>query len=242
MKWLGKFETQGHDTDFQGIVKAASVVEYMQEAARKHLDICHSTLDELKRNDAVFVLCRLTLANYGTLYSDDEIMVETWAASSHGASYPRYTKMFKDDRMIAELATVWTTINADTRRIVKMGDIIDKIAEPDSLSMDMMPRMKIPQAVTLSLVGEYNVGYSVCDVNGHLTNVIYIDMFCDHLRDGLKNRRITNIDIAYINEAPMGEILKVYTSREVDDGKYYLRAVRSDGKICAEAEFIIDSI
>ncbi len=242
MKWLGKFEIQSHDTDFQGICKAASVVEYMQEAARKHLDVCISTLNELKRNNAAFVLCRLTLANYGSLTVNDEIMVETWASSTHGASYPRFTKMYRDDQIVAELATVWTTINMDTRRIIKMGDVLDKIAETDTLSMDMMPRMRIPSNVLLTLVGEYFASYSVCDVNGHMNNVRYIDMFTDYLRGGLYNKRITNIDIAFISEAPMGDILKVYASREVDDGKYYMRAVRSDGKVCAEAEFIVDTI
>lgn len=243
MKWYGKFEIQGHDTDFQETAKASSVVEYMQEAARKHLDICTSTLDELKRNNSVFVLCRLTLANYKSLKANDEVTVETWASTSHGVSYPRYTKMHKDNELAAELATVWTTINTETRRIVKMGDVIDKIAEQgEPLSMGIPPRMKFPQTATLSLMAEYYVGYSVCDVNGHMNNVRYVDMFTDYLRDGLKNKRITNIDIAYINEAPMGETLKIYTSQEVDDGKYYLRAVRSDGKICAEAEFIIDEI
>ena len=94
----------------------------------------------------------------------------------------------------------------------------------------------------LTLVGEYFASYSVCDVNGHMNNVRYIDMFTDYLRGGLYNKRITNIDIAFVSEAPMGEILKVYASREVDDGKYYMRAVRSDGKVCAEAEFIVDTI
>lgn len=242
MKWCGKYEIQGHDTDFQGMGRASSVVEYMQEAARKHLDVCDSALEELENNSAVFVLCRLTLGYHASVKVNDIVSIETWPGITRGVSYPRYTKMYKDSQTVAELSTVWTTINTETRRIIKLGDILSGVAEAETLSMEVSPRMRIPQTADLLLSGQYKVGYWVCDTNGHMNNVRYIDMFCDHLNEGLKSKRITNIDITYVNEAPMGEVLKIYASRQGDDGKYYLRAIRSDGKTCSEAEFTVKEL
>ena len=143
--------------------------------------------------------------------------------------------------MVAEIAGVWTSIDAGTHRLVRMGEELDRIAEEGELSFEVS-RFKMPQTVQLSLMGEYNIGYSVCDVNCHMNNVRYIDMFSDFIPGGLGGKRIVNADVYYVNEAPMGDCLKIYVSREVDDGKYYFRSVRGDGKVCAEAEFIIDKI
>ncbi len=242
MKWLGKFEFQSHDMDFQGVAKASSLVKYMQEAARKQLEVTGPTEKDMKANNSAFILCRLTLASYSDVRADDEALVETWACPSHGVSYPRNTKMYVNNRMVAELAGVWTVIDINTRRFVRMGEVLDKISEEDALSLDVTPRFKIPADIPLSLVGEYNIGYSVCDVNLHMNNVRYIDMFSDFIPGGLKSKRIINLDITYINEAPMGDFLKIYVSREIDDGKFYFRAFRGDGKVCAEAEFILDRI
>ena len=243
MKWLGKFEIQSHDADFQRIAKASSLVKYMQEAARKQLEVSGPTEKDMAENHAAFVLCRLTLAIYSPVYPDSEALVETWACPSNRISYPRNTKMYVNDKMVAELAGVWTAIDTTaTRKFVRMGEVLDKIAEDEELSLDVDPRFKIPADINLSLVGEYNVGYSVCDVNHHMNNVRYIDMFSDYIIGGLNGKRITNADITFVNEAPMGDFLKIYASREVDDGKYYFRAYRGDGKVCAEAMFILDRI
>ncbi len=242
MKWLGNFEFGSHDMDYQGCAKASSVVEYMQEAARKHLEVAGPTSKEMKQNNSAFVVCRLTLANYASIYTDDKVLCETWACYSHGLSYPRCTKMYKNNRIAAELATVWTAVDTNTRRFVRMGEVLDRIAENDALSFEVTPRFKLPQNLNFSLVGEFSVGYMVCDENRHMNNVRYIDMFCEFIPGGLENKKITNVDISFVSEAPMGDILKVYATREVEDGKYYFKAIRSDGKVCTEAEFIVDRI
>ena len=48
------------------------------------------------------------------------------------------------------------------------------------------------------------------------------------------------ISISFQNEAPLGEVLKVY--RAVEDDTYYVRTIREDGKINSEAEVIVEKI
>ena len=58
MKWLGNFKFSSHDTDYQEVVKASSVVEYMQEGARLQLEECGPTEKDMKANNFAFVLSR----------------------------------------------------------------------------------------------------------------------------------------------------------------------------------------
>ena len=45
---------------------------------------------------------------------------------------------------------------------------------------------------------------------------------------------IRSVTIHYINEAPMGELVRVL--RAENDGIYYFRSIRADGKINTEAK------
>ena len=43
-----------------------------------------------------------------------------------------------------------------------------------------------------------------------------------------------------MNEAPLGEVLKVYAGQS--DGVYYLRTLRHDGSVNVEAEIITEAV
>ena len=55
----------------------------------------------------------------------------------------------------------------------------------------------------------------------------------------MENKRVIAMSISYAHEAPLGELLKVYTAES--DGVYYFRTVRSsDGLTNAEANIIVE--
>jgi acyl-ACP thioesterase len=81
-------------------------------------------------------------------------------------------------------------------------------------------------------VGNYTVYYSDTDQNRHMNNTRYPDMYSNFLP--LDGKRIRSMSIAYMNEAPLGEVLSVEMAE--NDGFYYFRTVRSDGKINSEAQ------
>jgi acyl-ACP thioesterase len=65
-----------------------------------------------------------------------------------------------------------------------------------------------------------------------MNNTRYPDMYSNFLP--LDGKRIRSMSIAYMNEAPLGEVLSVEMAE--NDGFYYFRTVRSDGKINSEAQ------
>ena len=56
----------------------------------------------------------------------------------------------------------------------------------------------------------------------------------------MDGKRIRSLSISYRAEAPMGETLRVL--RAYEDGVYYLRTVREDGKTNTEAEIVLAEI
>jgi acyl-ACP thioesterase len=94
--------------------------------------------------------------------------------------------------------------------------------------------------VELHLVGERTVEYSDIDLNGHMNNTRYPDFLCGHIEGGMKGQRVISMGISFVNEAPLGEVLKVYAGQS--DGVYYLRTLRHDGSVNVEAEIITEAI
>ena len=99
--------------------------------------------------------------------------------------------------------------------------------------------MRIPNELKLNLVGEYSVRYSDIDLNGHVNNTNYPDMFFNCLPKP-ESKILKSFAISYVNEAKMGDNLKIYVART--DGKYYMRSIHDDGRINAEAEFITENM
>ena len=77
------------------------------------------------------------------------------------------------------------------------------------------------------------------DLNMHMNNTNYPDMLCDYI-PGMENRRVLSFTVNYIHEARLGEELSVlYAER---DGVQYLRSLRADGSLNAEARFVTEVI
>ena len=109
--------------------------------------------------------------------------------------------------------------------------------DPDTETCDMkVGRPAIPRGKELSFVGERKVVYSDADMNMHMNNAHYPDMFCDYIPE-LVGRRLAGFSISYANEARLNEKFDVLRYAEGND--FYFRTVLSDGKVGAEAKFTL---
>ena len=145
-----------------------------------------------------------------------------------------------DGNIIAEAATVWGIIDIERRRFCKLAEFEPHInVTEEALELDSPSRIHIPSDIPLRLVGEKTVLYSDTDVNGHMNNTNYPDLYCDFI-PGMSKKRIIMMGINYSSEAKEGEVLKVYMDES--DGQYYFRTVKSDGTTNSEAIIMPEDI
>ena len=97
---------------------------------------------------------------------------------------------------------------------------------------------KINMPKTLLEVGKYTVLYSDTDQNKHMNNTRYPDMYSNFLP--LKNKRIDEITISYLNEAASGERLTIEGASVGD--RFYIRSIKENGKVNTEAELHLTDI
>jgi len=240
MVWSEQYRINSHGCDLNGTVKPSVILRYMHETANLQMQHCGPSNDELRKQGKAFILSKINMSIYEQLHAFDSIKVETWAAESRGVSFYRCSRVFRGDELVAEMVGVFALVDIENKTFCRVNDVKFGFDTEDMmLELDMPSRIRIPDGLDLTLRGEHTVTYSQTDVNMHLNNTNYLDMFCDYLPN-IKNKRVITVSINYSAEAPLGETLKVYCGE--DDGTYYFRTVREDGKTNAEAIIIAEYI
>jgi len=212
----------------------------MHETANLQMLNCGPSNEELRANNKAFILSKVNISYYRSLYAFDVIKVQTWACESRGVSFYRCSRVWRGEELVAEMLAVFALVDTQTKKLCRVSDVAFGFdTEPDMIELDVPARFKIPPETDLGLRGEFTVMYSDTDANMHMNNTNYLDVICNHLPD-TANERIVSAVISYNNEAPLGSTVKVYRGK--DDDTYYFRTVREDGLTNSEALIITDKI
>ena len=228
-------EVDVHDVDFNGVAKTSSIMRYIQTAAQSQLTAGGMSYDELRSRSRAFILSRIRLEVARPLRAYAPLTAVSYPSDSRGYSFFRCYELFSDGEAVARAISVWALIDTDTRSLVRVNDfdLGLKTLPPLDLSLS---HFHLPS--DLADVGGYGVHYGDADQNMHMNNTKYPDMYSNFLPLG--GKMIKSITINYLNEAALGEKLRV--CRALNDGKYYFRTVRSDGKTNSEAEIVLSDI
>lgn len=239
MKWSQEYTVNIHDVDLNGIVSVSGILRYMQDACNNQMNAQKPSYEELLAQGYAFILSRIGISVYAPVHAYEKITVETWAVASRGMIYNRCYRVLRDGEIVAEATSAWALVGVEDRRFHRVGEIPLNYSEDAPLELDLPARFRIPAEAEMTLRGERTVLYSEVDQNRHLNNTRYPDLFCSFLPEMPKSRVLTAV-ISFLNEAPLGETLKVYCGEY--DGMHYVRSVRADGSVNAEAEFMLEPI
>lgn len=236
MIYTNDIEVDIHEVDYNGVARASALMRYMQTAAQNQLTENGMSYDELIERNRAFILSRITMEFSAPLRAYDRISALSFPCESRGFSFLRCHALEKEGQPIAKALSVWALIDTETRGLVKVNDFELGLTTNKPLDISLA-RFVIPKEI--SPVGSFKVRYSDTDQNRHMNNTRYPDMYSDFLP--LEKKRIERISINYLNEAPAGEELTVYSC--VDEmGIYYFRTVRKDGLTNTEAQIMLCDI
>ncbi len=239
MKTYRKYLIDVHHCDASGNLKASHLLKFMQETSSVQLAQTSMAQPKLLEDNKSYVLCRLNMSIYKKVGPYSEIEISTWPCESSGLSFVRCYRARLDGNIVAEATTVWGIIDIQKRKFCRVSDFNLEIETDEPLELDSPSRIRIPQELTLGLVGERTVSYSDIDINGHMNNTVYPDMLCDFIPD-MSKKRILMMGINYSSEVKEGENLKVYLGES--DGQYYIRTLKSDGTVNCEAMFMVEAL
>lgn len=229
------FTVDFHDTDLYARVRPSAILRYMQETANLHLNTYGPTMDEMRAGGRAFLLSRIRVAIRRPLAAYTPIVAQTWVDDDErGFSFGRYYRITTaDNETVAEATSVWALVDLADHHPIRVSAFQHNFTGDTPLDLALPRRIRFTDEP--ELVGERRIVYSDCDYNGHINNTHYPDLLCDFLPEG-EHRRVRDIVINFLGEAPLGDTLTVYREPAPEqDGRYLFRTRRADGSINIEA-------
>lgn len=241
MRHTVDYEILSHDTGHNGEVHPSAVFRYFQETADHQMRTEGPTYRELYEQGLAFVLSRMHVRLHATLRSYDKVTVQTWAYDPpRGAAFERYYQLYRGDELVADAASVWALLGIKTGELCRVDATNVHYGSDEPL--DIGTRFRLPSLEWIA-ADAHTVRYADVDINNHMNNTRYPDMLCDRIPD-IDARRITDLQIAYLSEAPLGETLAVKRAVTEEDGHtvYWFETERQDGKCNVRARIETERI
>ncbi len=240
MKQTEIYRINAHDVDYNGLLTPTGYMKYLQDCAYCQMETDGPSYDELFSRGLAFVLSRIRILFFEPVRAHEYVKATTWSCGGHAASFIRCYGMEKDGIEVARGKSVWALYDVNNRKLVRYADAEINYATDEEADVEMPKRPEF--AGVPELLGVRKVFYADADQNRHMNNTRYADMLWDFL-PGHEDKRITSIDISYLNEAPLGEEIEVYGGAGADGDGYVFRTVRrSDGKVNALAKLTFTHI
>ncbi len=127
-------------------------------------------------------------------------------------------EIFKEEKLIARIASTWSVIDINTHSIIPVGTALTgcRNMQPFEKREDDLTYNKISAITTPTKTQEFEVRYNDIDVNGHANNGNYIIWALEPLNFEFKNsHKIKALDMIYKKEAKFGE--KIISQIEIKD-------------------------
>lgn len=246
MKFSRDIVVQWYDTDAARTVSASRMMVYMMETANVQCSSYGFGLDSLRDTRGLgFVLGGIQASFKKPLYCGDSITVHTWCREARGFSFIRFFEIERQGEIVAEASSTWALLDITNKTMIKGDENYDCFFPIDSpLDPASLPRRARAPKAPLSRVGERRIVYSDVDYNMHMNNTRYPDMICDFIPHMI-GRRLSNMSLTFVREAPLGCELSVLLSDPVQcesGDEYQLRTLDPEGNVCLEAAVTVCNI
>lgn len=234
MKFSEKVEINNYDVDMHGIMRPTQLIAKLEEVGSHQMMQYPPSNDDLRKEGKGFILSRVVMSIHKDVREGDDAVGETWATDSRGLSFNRCYCLHVGGEVAVKVYTVWALLDINEKKLIRVEEYprqLGGVADPP-FEMSLPLRVRMPKADEFEEVARRKVYYSDTDLNGHMNNTKYLNMFCDFVPE-IEKRSLRGININYVAEAPLGDTLTVLC-KELD-GVYCFKTVRSDGKTNCEA-------
>ena len=238
MKFTAEYQISSHDLAHNNRIRPSAVLRYMMETANRHMHTQKPSYGELLQQGLAFLVSRTHLVIHKDLHAYDRVEAYTWAVAPKGASFDRCYQLICNGEVVAQAYSVFGLLNLNTQKLCRADDVTFSYGSDEPL--DIAARFRLPD-VELTVVGEREIRYADIDCNAHMNNTNYPDMLCDFIPE-IDGVRVTDVQIQYVSEAPLGERLTVKMGRCEQAGQtmYACETVRTDGAVNIRALITVE--
>ena len=231
MKWETQFYIPAQDEDMNRVLGAGAIMRLMHECAELQVREMGPSNESLRERGQAFLISRFALDMPHPLSGFSTVRAVTWGCPCRGYSFNRCYEIWQGEQLVARGKAVMALIDIRTRHLIRCENYHPGFTVEPEIEVKSAERFLLPPTAEMTMAGKHTVAYADCDLNGHLNNTRYAEMFCG-VTD-MRGKRVTALSVNYQREAPLGTELSVYKTEE--NGHLLLRSLLPDGTVNAEA-------
>lgn len=230
-----RFHIESYVCDFMGKATIPVMGNYMLQAATIHAHERGFGYDALQKDDAAWVLSRISIRMEEYPNHDEWIVVETWVEDVTRFFTQRcFCFINEEGKIIGDARSIWAAINVKTRRPIDIPmwrpDLARYIVN-DRECLAEKPA-KIPAVGGVEATMGYSVRYSDIDINKHMNSIKYIEHVLNTFDLELfRSKIIHKFEMVYLTEGSFGDKLKLYT-KEKPDGEFIIDTKKGEESVC----------
>ena len=216
-----------YEVGAQCILKLSVLLRMCQETSEQNLDLLGLSYEKMCADGFVFLLITNRAKIKRMPVHNELLTIKTHPRGVSGAQFYRDFKVYSGEELIVEIMQTSIVADANTHKILRPKIFLDYgiFSQEKIPAEDKIAKVSVPD--TLPLVGERPVRYSDLDYNCHMNNTIYGDIIMDFLPGGGDGLQFSEVQINYINESTLGNVLKIYAGEQ--DGELLMQGVNERG-------------
>ena len=230
-----KFHIESYVCDFTEKATLPVICNFMLDAASMHAQRRGFGYEQISKDNAAWVLSRLSVEMYEYPGYDQDLTVETWIENvNHFFTQRCFCFIDQKERTIGYARTVWAAIDLTTRRPIDLStwrpDMLNYVETEKKCFIEKM--QKIPSIDGVEAFMGYSVRYSDIDINKHMNSVKYIEHTINIFDLNLfKSKVIHKFEIVYLAEGMFGDKLKLYM-QNLSENEYLIDTKKGDESVC----------
>lgn len=219
-KYKEYFEIRGYELDLNNRVFASSLFDYLQQVATNQASKLGFGYFDIKEQGTFWVLARNHLRVDRYPVYGEKLRVETWPkGTSKSMALRDYIIYDEDNKEIGRATSSWVLLDIKRHRPVRPPKDLPGVIEEDAIET-IPTKINTPDSLRESY--RYKVGYSDCDINGHVNNVNYIRWIQNIFSVEQYNTGIIKeIKANFLCECAIGHDL-VISYKQINDTMWYV--------------------
>lgn len=204
------------DCDCTGFWRASSILELMQDAAGVHGTMLGFGREALLEHGLVWVISRLEVEMDRYPRFGDKVTVETFPTANRRCFFPRWY-VLKDEggKEIGRAGSLWMLLDFKERKLAPPTLVVPLLPDNSALT----PPMPLPSTCRETegdkQEGLYIPQYADLDLNMHVNNVKYMDLFCNALGvETMQHYCLRRFAVNYAREIRAGQKLRTLLGRD----------------------------
>lgn len=219
-----------YQTDTRSRLSLTSLFQLFQEAAYRHAEELGWGWEVLRSKNQFWALTRVAMEIERMPLWNEELIVRTAPRMGEGIMAPRDLLLLDGEgNCCVKSTTFWVIMDITERRPVPPRGFFSGLSFSPACDMANLTFRKMRGEFQDEALYSRKVYHSSLDMNHHVNNASYVNLLLDALPDGGQDLEIKGFQIAFQQEAVVGDILTVYEGKD-KEGALLLRVSEESGE------------